>query len=250
MKALYLVTRNLRAADVLDPTISATIDFPESVVGLLKGDLGFPHRGFPPAVENAILKGTPRRDQRAGLTLQPVDFDANIAALTADWCGEGCFEGERISAEQAMSSLMYPKVFSDYMKRRRAKGRALRYLPTPIYFHAMRPGQRFTFTVPSSILADITKSSSTQGFEIESSITIELLRVCPLKNGKRTVVFTVNNEEQHHDVKDTSGVFVFSGEMANGQNPQHVQYFLYYVFVELILDRLLRLCLVWLRRFW
>ena len=42
--ALYLVTRNISAADLLDPSKAASIDFPESVVGLMRGDLGFPHR--------------------------------------------------------------------------------------------------------------------------------------------------------------------------------------------------------------
>ena len=45
--ALYLVVQNLTTADLLNPAKAGTIDFPESVVGLLKGDLGFPHRGFP-----------------------------------------------------------------------------------------------------------------------------------------------------------------------------------------------------------
>ncbi len=44
--ALYLVTRNMTAQDLLNPSKSATIDFPESVVGLFRGDLGFPHRGL------------------------------------------------------------------------------------------------------------------------------------------------------------------------------------------------------------
>jgi pyruvate carboxylase len=42
--ALYLVTRNLSASDLLDANKASTIDFPESVVGLMRGDLGFPHR--------------------------------------------------------------------------------------------------------------------------------------------------------------------------------------------------------------
>ena len=50
--ALYLITCKMKASDVLDPVKAATIDFPVSVVGLLKGDLGFPHKGFPKAVED------------------------------------------------------------------------------------------------------------------------------------------------------------------------------------------------------
>ncbi len=80
--ALYLVTRGLTTADLLDPAKAGGVDFPESVVGLLKGDLGFPHMGFPKAVEDVVLKGAERRLIRAGLVLTPVDFAANIAALS------------------------------------------------------------------------------------------------------------------------------------------------------------------------
>ena len=45
------VRRNLTAADLLDESKAGSIDFPESVVGLMRGDLGFPHRGFPEAIE-------------------------------------------------------------------------------------------------------------------------------------------------------------------------------------------------------
>ena len=55
--SLYLVTIKMKAQDLLDPVKAASIDFPASVVGLIKGDLGFPHRGFPEHVEKMILKG-------------------------------------------------------------------------------------------------------------------------------------------------------------------------------------------------
>lgn len=48
--ALYLVTRGLGASDVTDPSKDGQIDYPDSVVALLEGRLGFPHRGFPEAV--------------------------------------------------------------------------------------------------------------------------------------------------------------------------------------------------------
>lgn len=38
--AIYLVTINMKAKDVLDPAKAAAIDFPESVIGLMRGDLG------------------------------------------------------------------------------------------------------------------------------------------------------------------------------------------------------------------
>merc|ERR1719421_46593 len=41
--ALYLVNRNVSATTIMDDySIASTMDFPESVVKLMKGDLGFP----------------------------------------------------------------------------------------------------------------------------------------------------------------------------------------------------------------
>lgn len=48
--ALYLVTRGLGASDVTDASKAGQIDYPDSVVALLEGRLGFPHRGFPEEV--------------------------------------------------------------------------------------------------------------------------------------------------------------------------------------------------------
>ena len=88
--ALYLVLKGLTTKDLIDPATGAAtaeallLDFPESVVGLMKGDLGFPHRGFPPALAALVLKGNSAAQYttRAGLMLPPVDFEKNIATLS------------------------------------------------------------------------------------------------------------------------------------------------------------------------
>lgn len=48
--ALYLVTRGLSTSDVTDSAKEGQIDYPDSVVALLEGRLGFPHKGFPEEV--------------------------------------------------------------------------------------------------------------------------------------------------------------------------------------------------------
>jgi pyruvate carboxylase len=225
--ALYLVTRSLKCDDLLDPAKASSIDFPESVVGLLKGDLGFPHRGFPAAVEAAILKGTPRRTVRAGLVLPPANFSEHIASLSAKW-------GVPITPEDSMSALMYPAVFNDFMKRRQAKGRLLRYLPTLAYLYAMAPGEKFSMKVPARFakadaLVVLPEGVSEESMEMVD-ITVELQRVGPLKEGSmRTVFFAINSKHQQFDVKDSSGKFVFEGPMADSSKPGEVsdQYYLH-----------------------
>ena len=204
--ALYLVTRSLTTADLLDPAKASSIDFPESVVGLLKGDLGFPHRGFPVSVENAILKGAPRRTVRAGLVLPPADFESYITGLSAKW-------GRSISEEEGMSSLMYPQVFTDFMTRSQQKGLLLKYLPTPVYLYGLLPGESFTLeNVPSEAARDALVACEADAV---CSVTVSLKRVGPLRGGNmRSVLFAVNGKEQQHDIKDSSGKFEFEGPMA------------------------------------
>ena len=214
--ALYLITCKLKAEDVLDPVKAAQIDFPVSVVGLLKGDLGFPHMGFPKAVEDAILKGAEKRTVRAGLVLTPEDFQANMEKLSKVW-------DQPITAEMGMSSIMYPAVFKDFMTRRAEKGLLLRYLPTPVYFYAMEAGQSFTMEAPASLLDEILENKVVvcdghQANARTSKVDISLKRVGPLKDGKRLVVFGVNDTEQHIEVKDSTGAFVFEGPMADASD--------------------------------
>lgn len=213
--ALYLVNCKLTTKDLLNEDSPPQIDFPESVVSLMRGDLGFPHRGFPKSIEKMILKGSEKRTQRAGLVLPPANFEENRRHLSEEW-------GVPISPEMGMSSLMYPKVFSDFMKRRKEKGLLLRYLPTPVYFYAMKVGQKFTISVPATLAAELTKEDTKEklGFE---DVDIALKRVGPLARKCRTVVFSINgSREQHVSVKDSTAGFEFLGPMADTSNVKHV----------------------------
>jgi pyruvate carboxylase len=155
-----------------------------------------------------------------GLTLPPEDLSANIQTLSAKW-------GMDITEEQAMSYLMYPKVFSDFMVRQQSKGGdILRHLPTPVYLYGMVPGQKFTMSVPSkSVMEEGTEGVQPRllpagsgpvenGTAEFSQVTVKLERITPLKSGHRDLIFTVNGQTQVATVRDTSGVFVFDGPMA------------------------------------
>ena len=125
-----------------------------------------------------------------------------------------------------MSSLMYPGVFKDFMLRRQQKGLLLRYLPTPVYFYAMAPGQAFSMSVPKSLFDEFTgsvvTSTGNETGDCTVDVTIELTRVGPLQKGHRNVSFSVNGKEQSVNIKDSTGTFVFDGPMADSSNSSHV----------------------------
>lgn len=106
---------------------------------------------------------------------------------------------------------MYPKVFSDFMKRQASKGGTLiRHLPTPVYLHGMTPSG-----VPMKLR--VAKDSA------EEVIEILLSRVSPLKEGKRICTFLINGSQVHDvTVKDSSGKFVYEGAMAVAGDPTTV----------------------------
>ena len=101
--ALYLVNCKPTTADLLDTINPPQIDF-ESVVGLLRRP-GFPTPRISGECREDGLKGAERR--KGGWTgTPPANFSEN-QGNHAEW-------GVEISPEMAMSSLMYPKVFSDF----------------------------------------------------------------------------------------------------------------------------------------
>ncbi len=125
--ALFMVANDLTPADVRDP--DKEIAFPESVISLFRGELGFPPDGFPKPLEKKVLKGAQPLEGRPGASLPPVDFaqarkDAEHAV------------GRSITEQELASWLMYPKVFKDYAEHQRRYGN-VSMLPTPVFFYGL-----------------------------------------------------------------------------------------------------------------
>ncbi|AOZ09753.1 pyruvate carboxylase [Cupriavidus malaysiensis] len=135
--ALMMVTNDLSAADVCDP--AKEIAFPESVVSLFKGELGFPPDGFPAALSRRVLKAEPPAPYRPGDRLPPVDLDAARAQ------GEAAC-GRALDDQQLASYLMYPKVTVDYFTHRRSYGDTST-LPTPAFFYGLQPQQEIAVDI-------------------------------------------------------------------------------------------------------
>ena len=128
--ALMMVSQGLTRAEVEDPNLD--VSFPDSVIGMLKGDLGQPPNGFPKGIVKKALKGEKPNLERPGKHLEPVDLDATRSALMDDL-------GVEIDDEDLNGYLMYPKVFTDYAARHAEYG-PVRALPTKTFFYGMEPG--------------------------------------------------------------------------------------------------------------
>ena len=107
--ALMMVAQNLNRKDVENPNID--VAFPESVVDMLKGNLGQPPGGFPKHIVTKALKGEKPNLDRPGKNLEPIDLEKTRQELSDK------LDGMKIDDEDLNGYLMYPKVFLDYMER-------------------------------------------------------------------------------------------------------------------------------------
>ncbi len=128
--ALMMVASGLSRADVEDPDVE--VAFPESVIGLFRGELGQPPGGFPEALSRKILRGREPIVGRPGAAMAPADFGAVRKEA------ENAVE-RRVSEKELLSYVLYPKVFTEYAERRSRFG-PVAVLPTPTYFYGLEPG--------------------------------------------------------------------------------------------------------------
>ena len=132
--ALMMVSQDLSPEDVADPDVE--IAFPQSVVEMMRGDLGQPTGGWPSSLQQKVLKGETPISVRPGSLLPDADLDAERKEA------ERQVERE-ISDTEFASYLMYPKVFVEYAAAIATYG-PVAHLPTPVYFYGMASGEEIS----------------------------------------------------------------------------------------------------------
>ena len=137
--ALMMVSQGLTRADVEDP--NRDIAFPDSVVDMMRGNLGQPPGGFPDSIITKVLKGEKPNTDRPGLSAKPIDIEETRLAATKELELDDTLDDEDLNGY-----LMYPKVFSDYVARHKTYG-PVRTLPTSSFFYGMEPGDEISVEI-------------------------------------------------------------------------------------------------------
>ena len=144
--ALMMVAQGLTRAQVEDASVD--VAFPDSVVDMLRGNLGQPHGGWPEGILKKVLKGEKPLTERPGRSIPAVDLEAVRQQVSAE------LNGLKVDDEDLNGYLMYPKVFLDYMGRHRTYG-PVRTLPTRTFFYGMQPGDEITAQIDSGKTLEI-----------------------------------------------------------------------------------------------
>lgn len=166
--ALMMVSQDLKIEDVENP--NKDIAFPDSVVSMMRGDLGQPEGGWPSNLQKKILKGETPFTVRPGSLLKDANLDDEKQQI------EETLKYQLSDCEFA-SYLMYPKIFTDFAHATNLYG-PVSVLPTPIYFYGLNQAEE--------ILVEIEKGKSLVIRNLAIGETDE--------NGMVTVFFELNGQ--------------------------------------------------------
>ncbi|MGV8898684.1 MAG: pyruvate carboxylase [Burkholderiaceae bacterium] len=194
--ALFMVANDLTPEDVRNP--DKEIGFPESVISLFKGELGFPPDGFPKELEHKVLQGGKPLEGRLGATLPPVDFDALRSEAEKK-------VGRAISEQELSSYLMYPKVFCDYAEHRRQYG-DVSVLPTPVFFYGLQEGQDISVDIDQGKTLVLRLQGQTEATE----------------DGQSKLFFELNGQPRLMRIDRAGAVKAASHPQAADGNPSHL----------------------------
>ena len=176
--AIFLVTHDMTVADFEKLGPDHQLPIPNSVVDMFMGSLGEPDGGWPPHIQEIVLRGKKPLEGRPGSLLAPADLAATRADLASKL-------GREPANDELMSYLMYPDVFLKFVQARNMYG-DVEVFPSPQFFYGMEKGEEIAIEI-----------------EPGKTLVIKFLTVGePRPDAQRTVFFELNGRPREVDVKD------------------------------------------------
>ncbi len=161
--ALFLFSRGIKPKDVVNLEPGA-MPFPESVIDMLTGGLGWPDGGWPIEVSRAILGPEKHRQARARYATslraaKKVDRRSKSARAKAMATGMAKVRAELapklrpdVTDDDVFSHLMYPQVYDTFRKHQRQFG-DVSVLPSAAFFYGLKLGEEISVEIePGKVL--------------------------------------------------------------------------------------------------
>lgn len=195
--ALFMVTNNLTAEDVLDP--NRDLAFPESVVGMFEGKLGQPPGGWPEALQKKVLRGAKPITGRPGADLPDADLSKAKEEVIA-------LLDRTPDQREVISYLLYPKVFQDFVLfQKRYSDPSV--LPTPLFYYGLEHNTETAIDI-----------------EPGKRLILKLTAISePNEEGVRTVFFELNGQPREVTITDkTAGTQERVHTTADPDDPKQI----------------------------
>ena len=164
--AMFMTANEFSIEDV--KTKGNTMAFPDSMISLMKGELGQRQEGWPEEFQKMVLKNEKPFTDKPNAHLKPIDFDAEYEQFKLDF-------PESKKFEDFLSYSLYPKVYRDFYEHQENYGDTSK-LPSSAFFY----GLKFN----TEIQAKISNGKT---------IIIQYLNTnAPRKSGTRLSIFRMN----------------------------------------------------------
>ena len=194
-----MVAQGISKDQVEDP--NSEIIFPESVIDMLKGNLGQPPGGFPLNIIKKALGSENYIKERPGSKIK----EKNLLDVRKDVCSN--LSLKEIDDEDFCSYLMYPKVFQDYLLHHSQFG-PVRCLPTSVFFYGMENSQEISVEIDPGKTLEIRLQAVSEVNE----------------EGDRKVFFELNGQPRIIRIPDQniSVSKIHQKPKADSNNPKHL----------------------------
>lgn len=174
--AMFMTSNGLTVDDLLRE--GDTLAFPDSMVSLMKGELGQRAEGWPIDFQKMVLKNQKAFTDKPNAHLEPFDFEAELNSFKTEF-------PESVNERDLLSYLLYAKVFTDFYEHNSQFGDTSN-LATPTFFYGLKPNEEVIVTIAPG-----------------KNISIEFLNMNqPNEAGERLVIFRLNGSIRSVVVKD------------------------------------------------
>jgi pyruvate carboxylase len=174
--ALFMTANNYTTEDLI--TKGESIAFPDSMIAMMRGDLGQRDEGWPADLQRVVLKGEKAYVGNANDYLPAIDLKAEYEVFKTKF-------PDLSDYYHFLSYQLYPKVFEDFYDHMQTYG-MVTHLPTTSFFYGLDFNEE--------IMVDIDKGKS---------MLIQYLNTNePDAHGNRLVSFRLNGADRGVIIKD------------------------------------------------
>jgi len=176
--ALFMTSNGYTEQDIYDK--GESLSFPDSVIGLFRGDLGQTTGGFPAQLQKIVLKNEQPYTDRPNAHLKPLNLEKEWQAFKKQF-------GTQYSRLDLLSYLFYPKVFKEYHDFKCTHGEVY-YIPSPVFFFGLQPNEETLIELAPG-----------------KSILIKFLYMSAVdETGCKQVFFKLNGQTRSINIRDRS----------------------------------------------
>jgi len=195
--AIFMLKNGLDQDNILEA--GKDLSYPDSVVDYFKGMIGQPDGGFPPALQEIVLKGQEAITVRPGSLLPEVSFNEIAEHLKEKFDVD-------YNEQKIISYALYPKVYEDYCRHFENYNDVTR-LESHVYFYGLRKGEETSLAIGEGkvLIIKFVDMSEADG------------------EGVRTLTFEVNGAMREIKVQDEKLEIKSDRKLkADKNNPAHL----------------------------